>query len=110
MSPSPSFRVRWTLAAQEDLLAIVDFVAAENPAAAREIFERIRSCAADLKLMPQQGRCLPELQKFGIITYRELLPTPWRVIYRIEGQAVFVVAVLDGRRNLESLLLERLAR
>ena len=105
-----SFQVRWTSVAQEDLLAIVDFVAAENPAAALAVFERIRICAADLYSMPQRGRCVPELQKFGIVTYRELLSPPWRIIYRIEAQIVFVVAVLDGRRDLEGVLLERLAR
>lgn len=110
MTSKASFQVRWASVAQDDLLAIVDFVAVENPAASLAILERIRKCATDLKSMPQRGRCIPELQKFGIVNYRELLSSPWRIIYRIEGQIVFVVAVFDGRRNLESLLLERLAR
>jgi hypothetical protein len=42
--------------------------------------------------------------------YRELIERPWRVVYRFERNHVYVVAVLDARRNLASLLLERLAR
>jgi len=32
------------------------------------------------------------------------------VIYRIEGDTVTVLALFDGRRELEDLLLERLVR
>ena len=35
---------------------------------------------------------------------------PYRIIYRIEEDTVTVLAVLDGRRDLEDLLLERLIR
>ncbi|NBC14420.1 MAG: plasmid stabilization protein, partial [Gammaproteobacteria bacterium] len=35
---------------------------------------------------------------------------PWRLVYRIETDAVQVMAVLDGRRDLRSVLLERLVR
>jgi hypothetical protein len=31
-------------------------------------------------------------------------------VYRISGETVVVLAVLDGRRDLEDLLLERLVR
>ena len=40
--------------------------------------------------------------------YRELIEPPWRIVYRIESESVLVLGVLDGRRDLKSLLLERL--
>ncbi len=43
-------------------------------------------------------------------TWRELLIEPYRLIYRIEGDTVTVLALFDGRRDLEDLLLERLVR
>ena len=45
-----------------------------------------------------------------VFTYRELVSRPWRISYRREENTVFVLAVLDSRRELESLLLERLVR
>jgi toxin ParE1/3/4 len=42
--------------------------------------------------------------------YREVIERPWRILYRIDGDTVLVLAVLDGRRELRSLLLERLLR
>jgi plasmid stabilization system protein ParE len=35
---------------------------------------------------------------------------PHRIVYRMRGDIVLVGAVVDGRRDLEDLLLERLTR
>jgi GrpB-like predicted nucleotidyltransferase (UPF0157 family) len=35
---------------------------------------------------------------------------PYRIVYRISGNTVVVLAVLDGRRDLQDVLLERLVR
>jgi toxin ParE1/3/4 len=43
-------------------------------------------------------------------TWRELVMRPYRMIYRMEGDTVTVLAVFDGRRDLGDLLLERLTR
>jgi hypothetical protein len=42
-----------------------------------------------------------------LIIYRELIELPWRIIYKIEEDKVFVLAVIDGRRNMEDILLDR---
>jgi hypothetical protein len=44
------------------------------------------------------------------MTFQELIEKPWRLIYRIAAHRVVVVSVLDGRRNLEDLLLDRFVR
>jgi plasmid stabilization system protein ParE len=53
---------------------------------------------------------VPELLRHGLAVWRELIVKPYRILYRIEGQTVYVLAVLDSRRDLEDLLLERLVR
>jgi toxin ParE1/3/4 len=53
---------------------------------------------------------VPELQAVDVLQYRELIERPRRIIYRIEPDQVVVLAVLDGQRDLGSLLLERLVR
>jgi len=58
--------------------------------------------------MPNRGRVVPELKFYNIITYRELIVAPWRIIYRIENDTVYVLSIIDGRRNVEDLLLARL--
>ena len=44
----------------------------------------------------------------GISLYREIVIIPWRVIYKIERDRVYIVSVIDSRRNVEDVLLARL--
>ena len=105
-----AFKVVWTRTAEEDLAGIVDFIADDNIEAAFAVFDRIRERAAALHDLPDRGRIVPELHQNGIIQFRELIIAPWRIIYRLDGDYLYVMAVFDGRRNLEDLLLERLSR
>lgn len=100
--------ILWAAVAEEDLLRIVQYVAEEDARAALEILNKIKAGAARLSHSPKRGRIVPELLKQGISRYREIVIKPWRLIYRIEGERVYVVAVIDGRRNVEDVLLERL--
>lgn len=110
MTEMPLYRVRWTEIAEEDLVAIVEYIASNNPDNALAVFDRIRSLADELVSFPERGRIVSELYKYGISQYRELLPSPWRLIYRIGEDVVFVMAVIDGRRDIEDILLERIGR
>ncbi|MEK6194681.1 MAG: plasmid stabilization protein, partial [Deltaproteobacteria bacterium] len=39
---------------------------------------------------------------------RELIISPWRMIYRISEMKIYVLSVLDSRQNVEDILLKRL--
>jgi toxin ParE1/3/4 len=60
--------------------------------------------------MPERGRCVPEWKHLGVLAYREIIVRPWRIIYRFDAELVYVLGLLGGRRDLASLLLERLTR
>ena len=107
---SEPFVVYWAAVASRDLLGIIDYIAEERPEAAGELLKKIRVLAARLARSPERGRLVPELQAQGVARYRELLSAPWRIIYRVDGRRVYVLAVVDSRRNLEDLLLARLIK
>lgn len=102
------FSVFWTLTAQQDLKRIIDFMAADSRATARKLFTEIKKKAAGLNNLPLRGRIVPELRHHGIMGYREIIRQPWRIIYKVEKERVWVLAVIDSRRNVEDLLLSRL--
>jgi len=104
------WRVVWTEAATHDLVEIVSFVARTAPADARRLLLKLRSKADSLERSPQRGWVVPELASAGTRAWRELVVKPHRIVYRIRQDVVLVGAVLDGRRDLEDLLLERLTR
>jgi len=106
----PPFKVHWAEVAEEDLKDIILYIAEDSLRNARSIFEKLKKQASDLSHFPERGRIVPELQDQGIFLYRELISTPWRIIYRISDNNVYVLAVIDSRQNSEDILLKRLVR
>lgn len=77
---------------------------------ADSLLESIGQVLVSLADMPQRGHQPPELGKIGIHGYREVFFKPYRIIYEILHDSVNVHAVLDGRRDMQSLLQQRLLR
>ena len=102
------YRVLWTDAAQSDLNEIAQFIAAESLDNALAVIDRLERRCSTLERLPERGRVVPELKAVDILIYRELIVKPWRIVYRRDANQVYVMAVLDGRRSLPGLLLERL--
>jgi len=42
--------------------------------------------------------------------YRELICSPWRVMYKVDSDTVYIMAIFDSRQNVEELLLQKLLR
>ena len=103
-----TYKIIWAESAEKDLGGILAYVARDNPTHALKIFRTIKSKTSNLYHAPTRGRIIPELQEQGVLQYRELVISPWRVMYRIAGQSVLVLAILDSRRNIEDILLGRL--
>ncbi|HAR49198.1 plasmid stabilization protein [Smithella sp. SCADC] len=106
----PKYKVQWAVVAETDLKQIIDYLAADSPGNALQIFKKIRQRASGLYSFPERGRIVPELQAQGINIYRELIVAPWRVVYRIAEGTVFVLSVIDSRQNVEDILLNRLLK
>jgi toxin ParE1/3/4 len=104
------YSVEWAVTARDDLDAIATYIAADNVLNALKVVERIEARAETLCSLPMRGRVVPELRWHGVMTFQELIEMPWRLLYRVEAQRVVVVGVLEGRRSLEDLLLDRFVR
>lgn len=110
MPSARKFSVQWTQAAADDLESVIDFIADDSITSAVLVFQKLKARAARLTSFPQRDRVVPELKAHGMLTYRELIEGPWRILYRIEADTVYVLAVIDARRNVEDLLLDRFVR
>ena len=108
---SSQFKVLWTDAAVADLTHLADFIVARDSLErAHEVCERLEDAASSLTSPPHRGRVVPELQEQGVVVYSELLVKPWRIVYRAENRAVYILAIIDSRRDAVDLLWERLTR
>ncbi len=98
-----------TRGAENDLEALHRHLAEfGDPASADRLLDRLMTVVQNLEQSPELGSHPKELIALGIKAYRQVLFKPLRLIYRVEGGAVYVVLVVDGRRDLQSVLAERL--
>jgi len=102
------YKIVWANVAECDLKDIIDCISLDSPQNALKILNRIKKKASELYTFPERGRVVPELQDQGILQYRETIIHQWRLIYRISERTVFVLSLIDSRRNVEDILLNRL--
>ncbi|MCJ7546999.1 MAG: type II toxin-antitoxin system RelE/ParE family toxin [Deltaproteobacteria bacterium] len=106
---SQTYKIVWASVAENDLREIIEYIAIDNPTNALKTLQKIKQRTSSLYTLPERGRVVAELQDQGILIYRELVVPPWRIIYRISENEVYVLSVLDARQNVEDILLKRLA-
>jgi len=105
-----TYKVKWTSNAKEDLLSIVGYIKKDSLSTARKVYGQIKEKAQSSNFFPLRGRVVPELQKEGIIIYRELISQPYRIVYKIENNTIYIMAIFDSRQNVEELLLQKLLK
>jgi len=101
------YKVLWTDVAEKDLVDIIEYIAEDSPETALQVMSMLRDKVSQLFFYPERGRIVPELHHQGISKYRELVIPPWRVMFRISENTVYVLSVIDSRRNVEDILLRR---
>ena len=75
---------------------------------ADHVLKQIEGALSKLNEHPERGSYPKELAAIGIRDYRELHFKPYRIIYRIIDTKVYVYLIVDGRRDMQTLLLRRL--
>jgi len=82
--------VRLTPPARAQLLAAVAYIHADRPTAAHDFRTRVDSALRRLIDFPESGRVIPEFDRLG---FREVLVDSYRLFYRVQGDAIWVVGV-----------------
>lgn len=91
--------VNQTPRARADLLDIWNYIAPDNEAAADRLLERIGRVFDMLAHQPHAGRGRPEL---GVTDLRSFPVGNYVVFYLPEAEAVTIVRVLEGHRDIEA--------
>ncbi|ATG89563.1 type II toxin-antitoxin system RelE/ParE family toxin [Methylomonas koyamae] len=104
-----SVPVRLTEPALADLLAINDYYLLEvSDKVAAKIIDALELAVNSLADLNERGTVPKELLVLGIRQYRQLIVKPYRIIYERLPDQVVVHAILDGRRDIQTLLTQRL--
>ena len=96
--------------AKNDLREIIQYISKSNPMNALNVLKKMQDRINSLNHFPERGGYVPELLKHNIKDYRQLIESPWRIIYKIDKNIVSVLLLIDSRRNTQDLLVERLLK
>jgi toxin ParE1/3/4 len=97
--------------AEDDIFDIYAFVAMNDSVErADKLLDALRQTCLKLRKLPHRGNMVSELFEIGVLEFRELHYKPYRIIYSFESTTVYVHCILDGRRDIQDLLQERLLR
>lgn len=88
-------KLEFTPSARGQFLAVVEYIRADDPSAARNFRDRAETALRELERFPNSGRRIPE---FPELPHRELIVRPYRFFYRVVHQTVWVIAVWHARQ------------
>lgn len=103
--------VQLDIDAEDDLFEIYRYVALNDSIEqADRLFDSLKRACYSLRTVPLRGHIPPELQDIGVSQFREIRFKPYRIFYSIDRATVTIHCVLDARRDMQTLLQERLLR
>lgn len=94
--------VIWAEPALQQLDAIAEYIALDNPVAASRLVAEVLDKTERLASFPQSGRIPPELPNS---VYREVVAPPCRIFYRDDEQRVLILFVMREERQLRAYML-----
>ena len=95
--------IRYTIRARLDLIELWQYIAAEDPAAADRLYERLEAHIRVLETFPQAGPARPEIAADA----RILIQRPYLILYRLLGDDVQIVRVLHASRRITPRMFQR---
>jgi len=104
-----SLQVVLTEDAVRDLEEIDAWICAHDSVESADyVLKHITSGLNSLADMPERGAHPVELSSLGNREYREIHFKPYRIIYRLMDECVYIYLISDGRRDMQTLLNRRL--
>ena len=104
-----SFSVLLTDDAAHDLEDLCDYIDLHDvPGKADYVLEQLEKAFNSLSEKPHRGAYPKELLSIGVREHREIFFKPYRIIYRVMDNNVYVLLIVDGRRDMQTLLQRRL--
>jgi toxin ParE1/3/4 len=88
--------------AAEDLEQVAEYIARDKPDAAANFVQMVMKSIDQLEDFPFKGRIVPEFQREH---YREIIVAPCRIIYTPVSDAVIVLRIIRGERQLQGGML-----
>lgn len=98
-------RLVWAEPALQDLEQIADYIALDDPEAAKRLVQHV---FGQVELLEQLPDLCPVPHDLPDSRYKHLVVGPLRIFHRVEGDTVYIVYVMRSERDLRLVdILER---
>ncbi|MEW6405706.1 MAG: type II toxin-antitoxin system RelE/ParE family toxin [Chloroflexota bacterium] len=91
-------KVIWSFVAAGNIVEQNQYIAKDDPEAARAVIKDIFNAGDCLKEFPEKGRVVPE---FGNKNIKEIICRSYRIIYKIEPKRITILTVRHMREQLK---------
>ena len=97
--------------AKEDMREIFYYVSINDSLEiANKLLVKIEETCYKLERLSERGHIPEELKTAATKKYLEIHCKPYRIIYEIKKDLIYIHSVLDGRRNVQEILSDRILR
>jgi plasmid stabilization system protein ParE len=90
-------KIRWSPRAASNFEDICEYIAKDSPHYASLFAKKINLIVKTIPQFPESGRVVPEYNNKKI---REKIYENYRIVYRLKGDAVEIVAICHGAKPL----------
>lgn len=73
-------------------------------------YQKIQESVQMIQTFPQSGKIPEELEQLNLSQYRQVISGMNRIIYEIRQQTIYIHIICDTRKDMTTLLTQRLLR
>ena len=96
-----AYHIKWSPRAASHFEGICDYISRDSKYYAALFAKKIIAIVKSIPRFPNSGRIVPEYNDENL---REKIYKNYRIVYRIKGEAIEIVAICHGARLLENIL------
>ena len=94
-------QIRWSPRAASNLEGICNYIARDSKHYASLFAKKVFAIVENIPEFPKSGRIVPE---YGDENLREKIYQNYRIVYRLKGDAIEIVVICHGAKQLQDIL------
>ena len=95
-----AYEIRWSPRAADNLEDVCDYIAKDSEYYAALFAKKVNSVIKSIPQFPKAGRIVPEYRDDNL---REKIYENYRIVYRLKGEVVEIVAICHGAKLLDNV-------
>ena len=106
-----SYKVVILASAERDMKNIRSYIVKNFSLATwQDTYSKLKEAIRNLKDFPFSGSIPDELERLNLTQYRQIISGMNRVIYEVRQEIIYIHIVSDTRKDMRTLLTQRLLR